>query len=40
MGPNDIPQTARERAADTFLTEEQYRRKQNAEALKQWGVIK
>jgi hypothetical protein len=39
LGPNDVPQKARERARDTFLTEEQLRRKQNAEALRQMGII-
>lgn len=40
LGPYDVPSTARERAHDTFLTPDQYRRKQNAIALRQMGITK
>lgn len=36
----DLPIHGRERAADSFLTEEQLRRKQNAAALRQMGILK
>ena len=40
LGPYDLPGMARERAGDSFMTEEQLRRKQNAEALRAMGILK
>lgn len=38
QGPQEPLMLARERAHDTFLSPEELRRKQNAEAFKQMGI--
>ena len=40
LGAYDVPFVARDRAGDTFLTPDQLRRKENAKALKQMGILK